>query len=288
MDDTLLKSYYKGADPAYFCGVNELAAARDQFGSIKTFFGGIKNPIGIEVEAEGINNVTLRKLGPLLELYWRTTGDGSLRNEGVEFISKPVQGHNIDYALHGMLQFLEAAKPEWSHRCSIHVHVNVGSYRQSHLKALVLMYALFEELFWVLPQNRKENSFCYPLTNLAPEDVFVHEDMKYCAFNLAPISRQLTVEFRHLHGTQNPLVFKRWVQLIVKLHRYVEQNSQEIIRNYCNWGVSDYRNLIEKVFGINSQLFSDFDVKELIVGHTWGRVFYDCNENKVFSFNHQI
>jgi hypothetical protein len=92
------------------------------------------------------------------------------------------------------------------------------------------IYACMEEMYFDFVNDfRKGNSFCYRLVGTPAEIVFYIQDKegcectKYCAFNIQPVRRQLTVEFRHLEGTQDLKKLRRWIQLCSKLVGYVEK-----------------------------------------------------------------
>jgi hypothetical protein len=139
--------------------------------------------------------------------------------------------------------------------------------REQDLLGLTALYACFEDLFFSrVESERKGNPYCYPLTNLCPEDVFVSGNMKYCAFNLAPVETQLTVEFRHMHGTDDLRAIKRWLQIICKLHRYVLKNGGDKIIDlvYSLPSKTSYADLVKEVFGATSILWQHQPVDHLI------------------------
>jgi hypothetical protein len=201
-----------------------VCAARDKWGELPAYYFGLpvyKNPVGIEVEVEGYGGLTKPPL------YWHTIDDGSLKDNGAELISIPLRGRNIDYALH---EFSSFGKAGWkfSHRTSVHVHCNVSTYTKYQLRALMAIYACMEELYFAFVEDfRRGNSFCYRLVGAPVEMVFYMTDKegsectKYCAFNIQPVRRQLTVEFRHLEGTSDLTKLRRWIQLCAKLVGFV-------------------------------------------------------------------
>lgn len=237
---------------------NVLAACNKMEGlpEVRTFFGGYNNPIGIEVECEGIDNDH-----PRLS-FWTSTDDGSLRNHGREFISTPLSGRQIDYALKELGDTLKLfPNLSWSHRTSIHVHQNVSTLREKHLLAYVMLYVLFEELFYsMVAPYRAANAFCYKVNSLDPSEYMQIQDTnKYCGLNLAPIKRQSTVEFRHMHGTDDLRLLRRWLQLIVKLHAWVEKIPStkvvDIVLGHIE--AKTFVDLAKQIWGVNASLFDD-------------------------------
>jgi hypothetical protein len=223
---------------------------------IKTYFGRFKNPIGIEVECEGLS------ARPPKMKFWDCKEDGSLRNNGREFVSHPLSGRMIDYALHELGAVLSAySKRSWSHRTSIHVHQNFSTMREQQLMGYTMAYVLFEELFYkMVAPFRAANAFCYKATAMDPvQFVRIQDTNKYCGLNLAPLKRQCTVEFRQMHGTDDLTLLRRWIQLIVKLHAWVEaQPSRKVVGIITNHiEQQTFYALAKEIWGVNTTLFSD-------------------------------
>lgn len=227
---------------------------------IKTFFANYRNPIGVEIEAEGITDeVSTMK-------FWGDKDDGSLRNHGREFVSKPLCGRQIDYALYEIEQELKRFKRlSWSVRTSIHVHQNMAGFRENQLMAYCMVYGLFEPLFYGLcDPHRQANAFCYPATNLEPSDfASIHDHNKYCGLNLYPLRRYGTVEWRQMSGTNDFKLIRRWIQLIVKLHAWVDkQDSKKVIENVLSFiDRGAFVPLVQEVFGANAALFRPEDIE---------------------------
>lgn len=237
--------------------------ARKLFGEVDTYFGlpVYRNPVGIEVELE---NWGLLKRPPL---YWNITEDASLKDGGAELVSIPLRGRNIDYALHELHLMGEHSKWKFSHRTSVHVHCNVSTYTKFQLRALMAIYACMEEMYFDFVDDfRKGNTFCYRLVGTPAEMVFYTQDKegcectKYCAFNIQPVRRQLTVEFRHLEGTQDLKKLRRWIQLCSKLVGYVEGMDPKECTNVVTTEImkGGMVNLIKKILGdTGDAIFTD-------------------------------
>lgn len=153
--------------------------------------------------------------------------DGSLRNNGLEFVTPPVTVEDalgLFKNLHQNLQIRNVSE-EFSPRTSIHVHVNMSNLDKDTVRNIILMYALFEEFFFrmTLPE-RRENIHCVPLTEThLPSmyqnslDVLISKWHKYTALNLKPLKTQGTLEFRHMHGHADDVLLQQWLTLIQKL-----------------------------------------------------------------------
>jgi hypothetical protein len=264
---------FAGAEPVHIDWVQMIQKGAKKFPEPTTFFGGYKNPIGIEVEVER---------APVFKnpaLFWTRSSDGSLKIEGAEFISIPLSGRCIDYALEELRPLITEPTCLWSHRTSIHVHLNVNTFTIEQVKLLAALYACFEDLFFFFVEDlRKGNNYCYHLTDINPETLRVgNTDQKYCAFNMGnSIIEHNTVEFRHMHGTGDLKAIRRWIQLIVKLHHYVDQHSckqiqQQIMSlNYT----SAYQQLVSNVFGATARFFDKVDFQTMMEENVfWAKLY---------------
>jgi hypothetical protein len=252
MSNHLLTSVF-GSSTALTNVVQDLELL-EKLPSLRTFFSNYRNPIGIEVEVEGIEEEV-----PTMH-FWSDKDDGSLRNHGREFVSKPLSGRYIDYALAELDAYLSETDHEWSHRCSIHVHQNMSTLREKHLMGYVMVYGLFEDLFYSMVEPyRAGNSFCYPATNVEPgEFLRITDSNKYCGLNLFPLKVYGTVEFRQMHGHNDFKLLRRWIQLIVKLHAWVEKQKSSEIVGIVTKHIQDqtYVALASEIWGVNATLFT--------------------------------
>lgn len=253
--------------------VEYLIKGQKKFPDIATYFKGYTTPLGIEVEVENIRNPFPKMI------YWNPTEDGSLKINGVELVSCPLAGHNIDYALAELNKALANEECLWSHRTSIHVHIYVGDFSVEKLKLFTAMYAVLESLFFSqVDEVRRGNPFCYHIRDLEPANVRIgNAELKYCAFNLGTgINNYNTVEFRHMNGTGDVVQIRRWIQLIVKLHRFVQEtNNKDIYKLISELNTtSQYMELVRQVFGKTSILFMTRDLKkDMEEGVLWAKVF---------------
>lgn len=190
--------------------------------------GNLKSPnhpaLGIEIEVENGGNVD-HKLK-----WWHITEDGSLRNEGREFVSKgPVPFDDRELPI---LEYLEAiapqAKTRWQHnyRTSIHVHINVAPLTREQFSRLLKLYMLVEGTFFRLGGEwRRTSPYCVPLDDAPMLFSRVLKlanskwesgrqyweairwtntgDCKYCAFGLFRLRDLCTVELRMHEGTND-------------------------------------------------------------------------------------
>jgi hypothetical protein len=258
LENKPLVNLYGTAEAALQGQVIRLAAERMYGENIPKFFGGFYKPIGMEFEIEGIGDIIGQETELSNRLYWKVVKDGSLRNNGLEFVSKPVCGHGIDYALCELERILVGHSQRTSSvRTSIHVHVDVSNWDTHTLFLSCALYALFENPFFAFNDPiRKINPYCFPITNLWPQVLNTNEGMKYCAYNIAPVSRQLTVEFRQAEYSEDFKKNRRWIQLVCKFMKFVDENRnlRSIIEDTIIY--DNYEKLFRRVLGKTADVFN--------------------------------
>lgn len=177
---------------------------------------------GVELEVESVKDWKDLPHG------WIVETDGSLRNEGREFISPPLSRSSLE--THFKMLHTNNLKyfPEWepfTERTSIHVHVNVLDQTPEQVKSIVLWYALFEPVFFAMVAPvRRNNIHCVGLDQTFLNEtykrslpLFVQKWHKYTALNLLPVKSQGTIEFRHMDGHNDSTRFNEWVRTLENL-----------------------------------------------------------------------
>jgi hypothetical protein len=208
--------------------------------------------VGIEVEVENIHKRTGFLALQDRAYLWQNVEDNSLRNEGREFVSLPIKGKQISLAVQSLFTGLKKDKTcagyEFTDRTSVHVHVNYRDASVETLANTMLLYFLVEPLLyqWV-GGDRAKNIFCVPLKDSDKlEDLsrlfksfeadnssgygVIYEWTKYSGFNLAPLSRYGTIEYRHLVGTDNQDKILQWINIILKIKQYAEKASYDKLK----------------------------------------------------------
>jgi hypothetical protein len=259
--------------------VGLLEKSTKKFGDIPKIFGAFKDKIGIEVEIENF----LKEM-PENSIYWVATPDGSLKKHGIELVSCPIGGHNIDYALHELREIIKNVDVEWSHRTSVHVHAGVGDLTMDQLDALVCCYAALEKLFFMFVEDhRRGNPYCYYLTDLSPEFInFGDANLKYCAFNAGnSLSTFNTVEFRHMQGTADFRLLRRWITLIVKLLKFIRDNDGKkvIERVQALNSTSEYQIFVKDIYKTSFKFFFGVDFQtQMEEGVLWAKTYINSGE----------
>lgn len=175
---------------------------------------------GMECEIEQVHN------GQVFNGF-SFTEDGSLRCNGAEYISDPMDRMTLLKCfknLHAQIKLIDPSKA-FSFRTSTHVHVNCRTLEMEQVKNIVLLYALFEEVFFAMVDpSRRSNIHCVPLTetylpNLYREGLPVlHRKWhKYTALNILPLNKIGTIEFRHLQGTNDAVLIDEWLTALENL-----------------------------------------------------------------------
>ena len=195
---------------------------------------------------------------------FKATEDGSLRNRGMEYISRPftvpkLLGYFSD--MQASIQFVDK-KEAFSPRTSTHVHINCRSLSLEQIRNLMLIYALFEEYFFLMVEPvRRTNIHCVPLTDthlpcLYHKDIksLINKWHKYTALNLLPLTRQGTVEFRHLQGTGDAAVLSEWLTTLQNLWTI---SQKEMLTPEMLLDSRKLRELWEQVFAASPRVLSN-------------------------------
>lgn len=191
---------------------------------------------GLELEIEDVSQDMVVK-------GMRVTTDGSLRNNGLEFITQPMTYSNLLSVLSTFFTKNKLSERNYSERCSIHVHTNALDLTSEQVQNLVMLYQVFEGvLFNFIGNNRDKNIFCVPWkeTNLSfriirdmQEDRWfrIGDWQKYTALNLIPLQTQGSVEWRHMEGNCDLKRIMTWCRLIGHIYRMARGNTQQQIQD---------------------------------------------------------
>lgn len=190
----------------------------------------MRRAIGIEVEVENI-----RKRFPYDPCIWFSKEDGSLRNNGWEYVTYPVIGTQIKYAIETLFEGLPDTA-DFSDRTSIHIHVNVRDYTYENVLNVILLYTVFERLLYrYAGPQRYKNIFCIPIQEtklpIAIANFLVNKDFitlirewqKYSGMNLLCIRNFGTIEYRHMEGNRDQYRILNWINLLLSIHKFAKE-----------------------------------------------------------------
>lgn len=195
------------------------------------------------------------------------TTDGSLRNDGLEFITHPMPLSELASCLKVFFAKNDLNEDNYSERTSIHVHTNCTDLTTQQLASVCLLYQVFERvLFRFIGGERHNNIFCVPWaeTNITYRTVSsmqkgyldaLHDWHKYTALNLIPLQSIGTVEWRHMDGHCDVNKIIKWLQLIGCIFAYARKNTHEdVLALVLDLNTSSaYRGVLETVFERHSE-----------------------------------
>ncbi len=214
--------------------------------------------MGVELEIEN----TSEEAGGLRG--FRVERDGSLRNNGWEFITLPMYYNMLSERLEKFFEINTFTENNYSERCSVHVHANCRDLTLDQIASIVLIYQAVEKLlFNFIGEDRDKNIFCVPLSEttityrlierIADKSYNVFRDWnKYTALNLMPLcnAEQGTIEFRHMAGTCNVDFILAWLRIISRIFAAVRNTDLDYWKTRLSGlnSNSRYQGLIVDIF----------------------------------------
>lgn len=195
---------------------------------IISFRNNVKGDVGLEFEYEyrrGVDPVIIE------DEYWRTTGDGSLRN-GVEYVlSRPIPIDSVEKCVKSFMKGLDKSSIRPTYRAGTHVHINVRDLTPRQIINYFVLYVIFEQcLIEHFNPQRRNNLFCLTTevangyTDIVNEIVrsgnvasFDTDTIRYSSINLKPVRRYGSVEFRALESTTDVDKICGWVRALYQL-----------------------------------------------------------------------
>lgn len=226
--------------------------------------------------------------------YFNDTEDGSLRNNGREFVSVPMNYGTTEEALKQFFSINEIHPDAYSERTSVHVHVNAQDMTFKQVASVLAIYQVFERmLFTFIGDERDKNIFCVPLSETVlthnacnrltsgqrAHDV-VYEWSKYTAFNLMPLAKFGTIEFRHMAGTADVQRILQWLRIINCIFHYAKTNDYATIREmlFNLNSNSQYDSALSKVFGNEADVLRCPDQVQFIEDGVLNYKFSICKD----------
>lgn len=118
--------------------------------------------VGIEMEFEECYDYHMHE--HLCGGDWEYTDDPSLRNHGLELVSRPLPLSKVRPALERLDDWIGKVCPTVNLRTGMHVHYNVGHTDVGHIMKSAVLYTVLEPyIFHTFAPGREENHFCVPL-----------------------------------------------------------------------------------------------------------------------------
>jgi hypothetical protein len=217
---------------------------------------------GVELEIEGLDEEKedrMRRCVPGVAYH----DDGSLRNNGGEYVTAPMNFATLEYVLDQFFHKNKLTDANYSERCSVHVHANCCDLTLDQIRLILCLYQITERiLFNFIKADRKNNIFCVPWSeSIIGAKVLASENSlytvlrrnnwhKYSALNLLPIHSQGTIEFRHMEGTKDLNYILSWCNIIGSMFKYARENKyQDVIDSLLKLNTtSAYATFMQNIF----------------------------------------
>jgi hypothetical protein len=230
--------------------------------------------VGIEIELENalhspkyVADVNYS----ITDTGWLSHEDGSLRNHGIEFVTR--LGVNVAMvptltkAFEKYIVEWTAGRAQANARTGLHVHIDVSALSAPQLCNFLFLYAILEPVFFRVSGNRSDSIFCVPwefgrkslgevLVDLSASAKVGYRNWrwrnytKYCGLNISTIETYGTVEFRMHSGTYKAEAINKWVDCIHRLYMYVK--NTDVVENINRFRMHrfDYKywDLIGRIF----------------------------------------
>ncbi len=217
--------------------------------------------IGLEIEIEHVKD-------NMVDTYplWSPRADGSLRDHGLEYVTVPMKGPRIHFALNQFFDMINSGY-RFSPRTSIHVHVNVLNMNPHQVAVFLMTFGLFEKpLYRFVGQDRDKSNFCVPMflssyqcishfIQFMPGQVsFVLpmlENHRYAGVNVDAVRKFGSLEFRHLHGTDDKIKLLKWINFLFRMKQFAMKTSLSEMKTVIQKMNTDssYGAFAERVFG---------------------------------------
>lgn len=253
---------------------------RDFLSSYKNYIRHDGN-VGIEIETETLKRYQIPEF-----IFWSHHPDGSLRNNGVEYVLKvPVKiGKQLEEALNEWdtktkkINFIKD-----SVTTSVHVHINILNETFLTLGNFLTLYTLYENLLVRYSgDDRKSNLFCLPICD-AEETyknivsmfkhiekynykgmIFGEQQTKYAALNLSSIGTFGSIEVRSFRGSTDVKEIETWINILFSMMDFSKEKDltpRVIMERFKN----NPENLITSVFGKYRKDISQGDVEKKLI-----------------------
>lgn len=244
-----------------------------------------KGEVGIEIEMEG---------GPWPEVpikNWPGHVDNSLRNNGMEYVlQRPVNRGDVLRHLGVLIEGLSEARPVFSYRTSVHVHVNVQDLTVRQWVCFVAAFTMLEELLVnVVGPKRVGNKFCLRMLD-ADEPLrmaalgiqnadlagYIAGDMKYASMNLLATATHGTLEFRAMAGNLDAKFINDWVQVLCAIKDYGVRtdNPRVLVESMSGIGPAEWAaNILPRDNSITDAVLRSVDLRDAI--YTGARLAQD-------------
>lgn len=227
------------------------------------------------------------------------TRDGSVNGDAKEIVTMPRGGKDFEVLVNDILNVAESVEADSS--CGYHIHIDTRDYKPRDIKNLFVSYLNIENsMFSLMPNNRKNNQYCYRLKNIyshcyktkiddkieklksfegkkgddgiirtfyqGSQDRGKYNSLRYAWANFHSLFRDKNIEVRIHSGTANYDKIVHWASLQSAVVEYVK-----------NYGIIEQTEL--------KDILSELRSKDLITDET---VTFYIQRSKKFNNNYQV
>lgn len=253
----------------------------------------VTGEIGVEIELEGIG------FPETMPSYWVGKKEPSLRH-GWEYVLRQPATRDTLMAylkyLNKRLVGVDDIKVKYSHRGSVHVHINCQSMTMLQVYNYLCLYMVLEDLMVQFAgEARVGNLFCLrakDAENLVDElakavsnnETIVFNDVnhiRYGSVNITALSKFGSLEFRALRATLDPELIHQWASMLlaIKDKAIVTPTPLDIVYAFSAQGPKKFVNDIlgpdnaEMLIGakpVDDMLWESIRlVQEIAYAHKW-------------------
>jgi hypothetical protein len=267
---------------------------------------------GIEIEVENF-------IAPDRALrFWTLVREASLRNDGIELVSKPLMRTTLNAALLEAEEFVNMAGARATERCGVHAHLQYSHLTWGQLLSSIALHTLVEpHIFAKYAKDRSDNHFCVPMWSNTVLADMLHQDAnhlrsgkkpkpktnmrggllyprrclemegcpKYSALNIKPLFTLGTLEYRYHPGTHHADEIREWLELLYQIQVVAREFDDPM--KVVEWAEdTSIITLCEKV-GLEPQEVMHIDQEDaidmatILAGHVpvnWQQLNWEMNE----------
>lgn len=258
--------------------------------------------VGIEVELENLfahmrtNRMLTAGMGERYALnvtplnsWWDVHQDNSLRNGGIEFVSKKLFGRDLLNGIDEFYSFLnslsktDGVRIDASKRCSTHIHIDYRDAEISDIISAYCTYAIVERaLFKYIAPNRMNSIYTIPLFRLNEfnsvlgelytardknENTIIQtmgyfsEQQRYAAVNMHALVKYGSLEYRHANPIMDKKELITWINILLAIKQFSMGKYPEDVLKILHetQGLA----FLQTVFGPYHQVFLNQDYMSL-------------------------
>lgn len=246
--------------------------------------------IGLEIETE--SKATYGVL-PSIGNYWGVHQDGSLRQNGLEYVFlQPYTpgGQAYKAAMEAFAEQAKVTKFLKSSYTSVHVHLNMLDRQLTSIMNFITLYYLFEEVLTeYCGAARNGNLFCLKTSNaeahykavcelakaiengsgIAAIKRLNNDHLKYAGLNIVPLRTFGSLEVRTHPGTVDVDLINRWVEILRMIYKKADTfaNPVEIINRLD--GYRSKEAFAELIFEEYSKFLNLKDMNDKMKNGVW-------------------